>query len=100
MLGPDNDPVHFYVKGDEKMARTERQQIIDHFVEAGIAYDQPIDMAFYLARDRQGDQKKFGSNGYVDQVLKAGYTSAMARQLRDDIKSAVDEGKKPKESKK
>jgi hypothetical protein len=70
-------------------AMTERQAVVQHFVDKDVKVGSTIDMAVYLAGDQQqtrpqlADQKE-----YVEKVLKAGYTSTLAKQLFEDIKKS------------
>lgn len=82
------------------MKKTDRQQIIDHFVDRGFAYNDPIDLAFYLAEDRQkADPQLATAKEYVEKVLSAGYRSELTKLLCQDIKKAVDETMKSQSEK-
>lgn len=71
---------------------TERQAVVQHFVDKGIQFKTTVDMAIYLAQDKQQTRPQLADQkDYVEKVLKAGYKSTMAKQLMDDINQAVKE---------
>lgn len=68
---------------------TERQKIVQHMTDNDVKFQTTVDMAIYLARDKQQTQPRLANESeYVDKVLKAGYKSKMAKDLFDDIQAA------------
>lgn len=70
--------------------KTERQAVIDYFVENKVHMEQPVDLAIAMQKDKQDRTRQhlIGSKDYIDRTLKAGYKSQAMTDLFKDIQAA------------
>ena len=68
--------------------KTERERVIQHFVDSDLHLDSTVDLAIELQRDKQGRQSLINEKAYVDRALTAGYKSKAMSDLLSEIQAA------------
>lgn len=73
--------------------QTDRESLIEHFVESGLGFDHPthdvVDLVVYLAQHIQHGTIFNHVREYVEKIVKAGTQSSVGKELLIDIRKAV-----------